>query len=72
MGNPPPTYQWLKDGDLIPGETRSYLYIADRSPEHRGNYTCRASNSQGNVSEQANVDIHGEFAYALRNICCYF
>ena len=67
-GNPPPTYQWLKDGVPIPQETRSYLYIAKTSPEKRGNYTCVASNSRGNVSEQANVDIQGEFVYGLRNV----
>ena len=63
VGHPPPTYQWYKDGDLLPGETRSYLYITDPSPEKRGNYTCVASNSQGNSSQQTNVDIPGEFVY---------
>ena len=58
-GYPPPTYQWLKDGIPIPQETRSYLYIAELSPEDRGNYTCMAHNSEGDASEQANVDIQG-------------
>ena len=64
-GNPPPIHQWYKDGISIPQETRSCLYIAESSPEDRGNYTCVASNGQGNASEQANIDIHDEFAQEI-------
>ena len=28
-GHPPPNYEWYKDGILIPGETRSFLYITE-------------------------------------------
>ena len=61
-GNPPPTYQWYKDGEPIIGETRSYLYITELLPEERGNYTCVASNSRGSSSEDAKVDLQGEFS----------
>ena len=61
-GNPPPTYQWYKDGEAIKGETRSYLYIAELLPGERGNYTCVASNSRGSSSEDAKVDLQGEFS----------
>ena len=61
-GNPPPNYQWYKDGEPIIGETRSYLYITELLPEERGNYTCVASNSRGSSSKDAKVDLQGEFS----------
>ena len=59
-GNPVPTYQWYKDGVLIPRETQSFLYIPKILPEDRGNYSCKAINTLGNrTSEQAQLDIPG-------------
>ena len=46
-GVPPLTYRWYKDGQVIEGKIRSYLYIAEFSPEDRGNYTCEVINDQG-------------------------
>lgn len=61
-GHPTPTYQWHKDGYEIPGEIRSFLYISDPQPSHRGNYTCVASNSEGSTtSEPAQITISGNF-----------
>ena len=40
-GHPAPTYEWYKDGVLIPGEIQPFLYISEPLPEDRGNYTCK-------------------------------
>ena len=60
-GHPAPTYQWYQDGVLIPDEIESVLYIPEPSPEDRGNYTCRAINSEGETDESkpAKLDIAG-------------
>ena len=46
-GSPAPTYEWYKDGILIPGEQSPFLYIAEVLPNDRGNYSCRAVNING-------------------------
>ena len=46
-GAPPLTYRWYRDGQLLEGEIRPYLYIPEFSPEDRGNYSCEAINSEG-------------------------
>ena len=58
-GHPAPIYEWYKDGVLIPDEMESVLYISESSPEDRGNYTCKAINSEGetNKSKPAKLDI---------------
>ena len=60
-GHPAPTYEWYKDGVLIPDEIESVLYIPEPSPEDRGNYTCKAINSEGETdqSNPAKIDITG-------------
>jgi mucosa-associated lymphoid tissue lymphoma translocation protein 1 len=60
-GHPAPTYEWYKDGVLIPDEIESVLYIPEPSPEDRGNYSCKAINSQGETdqSSPAKLDIAG-------------
>ena len=60
QGHPVPIYEWYKDDVLVPGETRSVLNIAEPSPHDRGNYTCKAINSKGEIaSEPAKLDIQG-------------
>ena len=60
-GNPAPTYEWYKDGILIPGENLPFLYIAEVLPNDRGNYSCRALNVNGQiVSEPALLTIPGK------------
>ena len=44
-GNPPPTYRWYRDGELLPGEVLPYLYIGETTPEDRGYYHCEVMNS---------------------------
>ena len=46
-GTPPLTYRWYRDGQLLEGEIRPYLYIPEFSPEDRGNYSCEVINSEG-------------------------
>ena len=60
-GHPASTYQWYKDGVLIPDKIESVLYIREPSPEDRGNYTCKAINSEGETDESkpAKLDIAG-------------
>ena len=60
-GHPAPTYEWYKDGVLIPGETISFLYIGETAPSDRGNYTCKATNSKAETdqSRPAKLDIQG-------------
>ena len=60
-GYPAPTYEWYKDGVLIPQKTRPFLYIAEPAPSDRGNYTCKAINSKGETdqSRPAKLDIQG-------------
>lgn len=62
-GHPTPTYQWYKDGVILPGEIESVLYIPEPSPEDRGNYTCEAINSEGvtDRSRPAKLDITGTY-----------
>lgn len=59
-GHPAPTYEWYKDGILIPGEQLPFLYIPEVSPADRGNYSCKAINNNGRVvSELAHLEIPG-------------
>ena len=44
-GNPPPTYRWYRDGELLPGEVLPYFYIGETTPEDRGYYHCEVMNS---------------------------
>lgn len=72
-GHPPPTYEWYKDGVLIPNKIESVLYIPEPSPEDRGNYTCKAVNSQGETDESkpAMLDIAGIHNILLVIMYCH-
>ena len=68
-GHPAPSYEWYKDDVLVPGETRSVLYIPELSPRDRGNYTCKAINSEGGiVSQPAKLDIQGRMILIIQMI----
>lgn len=57
-GTPPLSYQWRKDGTLIPGATSSTFSKANAESSDAGNYEVVISNAQGSVtSERANVSI---------------
>jgi hypothetical protein len=69
-GNPIPTYEWYKDGILIPGATRSSLHIQEVLPGDRGNYSCKATNSEGTIaSGSTHVSIPGTYKLTLMNTC---
>ena len=68
-GHPAPSYEWYKDDILVPGETRSVLYIPELLPRDRGNYTCKAINSEGGiVSQSAKLDIQGRMILIIQMI----
>jgi large repetitive protein len=58
------SYQWRKDGVIIPGATSSQLNFGYQfSASHVGSYTVTVSNSQGSVtSEAAEVKLLPSFA----------
>ena len=59
-GNPQPTIQWYKDGEVIKHEMSQYYVIESVDIADRGSYWCTASNSLGSItSNTALVNIHG-------------
>lgn len=59
-GNPIPTHEWYKDGILIPGANQPALLIREVLPDDRGNYSCKATNTEGTiVSDSTHVSIPG-------------
>lgn len=56
-GNPAPVITWQKDGRVI--ETGGVLSVPTVSAQSAGQYSCHASNSQGNVSQSTRVNIKG-------------
>ncbi|HTH49517.1 MAG TPA: immunoglobulin domain-containing protein [Candidatus Limnocylindria bacterium] len=49
-GTPPPSYQWLQDGAVLPAETAPELRVASALPAHSGQYSVRVNNSGGSVT----------------------
>ncbi len=49
-GTPAPTYQWRKDGAVVPGATSATLTFATVTEAHAGAYSVVVSNSAGSVS----------------------
>lgn len=41
------TYQWYKDGAILPGETKSTLNISSMQKANEGTYTCMITESNG-------------------------
>ena len=57
-GDLQPSFQWLKDEEVIPGATFPELVISPVSQDHEGTYTCRIFNNIKAVSSRsANVRI---------------
>lgn len=53
LGNPPPTYQWRKNGTDIGGATGSSYTIASLTTADAGEYSVRVSNNLGNVDSSS-------------------
>jgi len=47
LGDAPLTYQWRRDGQVIPGATNASYSIAAAAPAHEGLYTVVVSNALG-------------------------
>ena len=52
-GAPTPTYQWFKDGFIMPGSTSATLVIPGAATAAQGSYSVRVTNSQGTVPSNA-------------------
>ena len=59
-GSPQPRIEWLKEGEVLNGQNLPFLVIEKVIPENRGQYRCRATNSEGTVqSSNVLVTIQG-------------
>ena len=51
-GDPLITYQWTRDGIVLPGEVLPYFLIQEVKPKHRGAYVCVATNGVNTTTSQ--------------------
>lgn len=54
-GTPAPTYQWLRNGRVIPNETSSTLTRSQANPNDAGIYTVTATNAAGAASSNGAI-----------------
>lgn len=54
-GSPEITYQWYKDGELLPGQNRTVLEITNSEYSDAGSYVCIARNDCGSATTRATV-----------------
>ncbi|XP_051906187.1 protein turtle homolog A-like isoform X1 [Hippocampus zosterae] len=61
IGNPLPTITWLKDGSVIQtgNDQEGALSLTAVNVQSAGQYTCHASNSEGNATLETKVKIKG-------------
>ncbi|XP_051579724.1 mucosa-associated lymphoid tissue lymphoma translocation protein 1-like isoform X2 [Myxocyprinus asiaticus] len=58
LGKPTPTYQWYKNGHLLPKQTTETLSIENASADSAGSYLCAVSNAlEERWSEAAEIEI---------------
>jgi hypothetical protein len=56
--DPPVSYQWLKNGEFMPGETDDTLVLNNVNLTHSGYYRCLAyDNSSSDISKPAYVEV---------------
>ena len=53
IGTPTPSYQWLLNGNTIPGETSATLMVSRVTAANAGSYTAVAQNSLGQATSSA-------------------
>ncbi len=56
---PHPTFQWKKDGEIIPGATEAYYSVATSIPATAGLYTCEVTQGSTVTSAAAVITILG-------------
>ena len=72
-GSPSPTYQWLKDGNAVPGGTNAALTLANVRPAMIGDYTAVVSNAAGGVtSSVASLSIKGVDSGIWKGLVAYY
>ncbi|KAH8362345.1 hypothetical protein KR200_000746 [Drosophila serrata] len=63
QGTPPPQVQWLRDGvntslpDQVEVDANGTLIFRNVNSDHKGNYTCLASNSQGQINATVAINV---------------
>ena len=73
-GTPPLTYQWLFNGQSLPGATNSFLVISNAQATNVGTYAVQVMNQVGtNVSANATLDLTqvlawGDNTYGQTNV----
>lgn len=69
VGQPAAAYQWLKDGQPIPGATASSLALGWALPDHTGAYAVSVSDPSGSVtSSTAVLTVTGEIPYLVSTL----
>ena len=59
-GAPQPRIEWFKEGQVLNGQNLPFLVIEKVIPDNRGQYRCRATNSEGTAqSSDVLVTIQG-------------
>ena len=70
------TYEWMKNGVTIVGETGSSLTISSVTSSDIGEYKCTPSNSFGSTNSSSSIlSVNGKFTNTLtpfNNLCCCF
>ena len=65
-GDPLITYQWTRDGIVLPGEVLPYFLIQEVKPKHRGAYVCVATNEVNSTTSQPGLlSINGSYVAML-------
>ena len=69
------TYEWMKNGVTIPGQTGSTLTISSVTTSDIGEYKCTPSNSNGNTNSSSSIlSVNGKFTNTFtpfNNLCCF-
>ena len=65
--NPEPTsYKWLKNGNVIPGQSSKSLTIHCVRDKDFGNYTCQVANDVGERAFLVSLTPYSKFLHVLK------